>query len=121
MYGDDHVIAVAPEMMDRVDFQKFRSKMQQHNLGYTDSQKNVVSDFRFEKLEDISYLKRKFLKLDGIPDIVFAPLDEDSVNEQLNWIKNNGDNYHPWEMTRMNIESYSESIVTGKQIGRAHV
>lgn len=86
LYGDDHIVALSAELREHVTFRDVRDHFLDRRVGYTDANKNAYSDFSFERLEDVTFLKRKFLPKD---DLVLGPLDIVSVEDQLNWINEN--------------------------------
>jgi len=86
LYGDDHIIALSALLREFVTFRDIRDVFTERRVGYTDANKNDNSDFDFENLTDVTFLKRKF-NVQG--DRVYAPLDIVSVEDQLNWINKN--------------------------------
>lgn len=83
LYGDDHIIAMDAMLREHITFQDVEKHFRSRLVGYTDANKNAVSEFDFEELTDVTFLKRKFLPENGR---VYAPLDKSSVEDQLNWI-----------------------------------
>jgi len=83
LYGDDHIIALSAELRQFITFQDVRNHFRSRLVGYTDANKNAISEFDFEELTDVTFLKRKFRPENGR---VYAPLDKSSVEDQLNWI-----------------------------------
>lgn len=86
LYGDDHIVALDSELREDVTFRDIRDVFLGRRVGYTDANKNKYSDFDFENLTDVTFLKRKF---DVQGSRVYAPLDLVSVEDQLNWINRN--------------------------------
>jgi hypothetical protein len=86
LYGDDHIVALSAKLREFVTFRDIRDVFLARRVGYTDANKNAYSDFDFENLTDVTYLKRKFQPEGGR---VYAPLDKISVEDQLNWINEN--------------------------------
>jgi hypothetical protein len=85
LYGDDHIVAVHPDVQPYVNFRRVQRYFVERGMGYTDVFKNESSDFAFEKLEEVMFLKRRFC-----PDndgFVRAPLEIDSVEDHINWVK----------------------------------
>lgn len=91
LYGDDHVVALNAKLRKHVTFKRVQAFFANIGVVYTDAQKTDRSEFEFEKLTDITYLKRKFAPQNGF---VFAPLDKDSVEDQLNWVKDSKEKTH---------------------------
>lgn len=86
LYGDDHIVALSAKLREFVTFRDIRDVFLDRRVGYTDANKNAYSDFDFEQLTNVTYLKRKFQPDGGR---VYAPLDKISVEDQLNWINEN--------------------------------
>ena len=86
LYGDDHIVALSAKLREFVTFRDIRDVFTERRVGYTDANKNTYSDFDFEQLTDVTFLKRKFQPEGGR---VYAPLDKVSVEDQLNWINEN--------------------------------
>jgi len=84
-YGDDHVLSVSEKMKPVLSFRIMKESMERHGIGYTDSAKSDKCDFDFEKLTEITYLKRKFEPL-AISD-VRAPLELESILKSMNWVR----------------------------------
>ena len=81
LYGDDHVISVSEKFAGVVTFAKIKEWMVAHKIGYTDSSKTTKT-FDYEKIEDITFLKRRFVMYDGF---CLAPLDLDSIRMSMMW------------------------------------
>jgi hypothetical protein len=82
LYGDDHVVAVGPKFLHVVTFARVRDYMVKHGIGYTDSGKTDNVDFEYESLEQITFLKRKFVVTSGR---YLAPLNMDSIRMSVMW------------------------------------
>jgi hypothetical protein len=105
VYGDDHVVSVGPECRCFYNFNKVRDVFSSHNIGYTDARKRGGVCPDFEKLEEVSYLKRGFVKEGALYK---APLEMDSVLEQINWMK---DKLPPVEATLVNAQTIMREMV----------
>ena len=99
-FGDDNGIGFSDDI--EVDLNLWQEVMLEHGFTYTNENKDDTC-LRFKTLEECSFLKRGF-HFDYDQNRYLAPLDIDVVLEMLNWTRTN-----------------APPIVTGKQIGRAHV
>jgi hypothetical protein len=109
-YGDDHDLSVGPEARCFFTFNSIRDFFGSHGITYTDALKRggVVPDF--QPLKEVSYLKRGFVLDDGM---YLAPLELDSIRDQLNWVKKNND---PNAAMLQNVESaMREFFMHGEQ------
>jgi len=84
-YGDDHVVSVSEEKKHLLNFRIMKACMDRHLIGYTDSSKSDRVDFDFEKLTEVTYLKRRFV-VNSFSD-VRAPLNLESILKQMNWTR----------------------------------
>lgn len=82
VYGDDHIVALGPEFLGKVTFRDFYELFNRLGLGYTDSVKSGNIEFDYERLEDTTYLKRKFVPHKGY---YLAPLDLKSIENMPLW------------------------------------
>lgn len=105
VYGDDHVVSVGPECRCFYNFNKVRDVFTTHNIGYTDARKRGGVCPDFEKLSEVSYLKRGFVKEGALYK---APLELDSVLDQVNWMK---DKLPPVEATLVNAQTIMREMV----------
>jgi len=79
-FGDDNV-NVTDEPITMQDFADAIKHL--FGMTYTDPGKTGIMP-EFYKFEEISFLKRSFLEKGG--GVVFAPLELQSIQEQINWI-----------------------------------
>jgi ABC-type oligopeptide transport system ATPase subunit len=86
LYGDDHVVSLAPELRERINFIAVQNKFAEHGIKYTDSRK-LGAVFDFETLAEITYLKRTFVPYGSHHYI--GPLDITSVQRMANWLHEN--------------------------------
>nr|WDS50700.1 MAG: nonstructural protein [Riboviria sp.] len=86
LYGDDHVVSLTAHLREYVTFRTLRDMFTKHNITYTDSRK-TGADFEFEKLEQLTYLKRTFVPYTSM--MYIGPLDINSVLRQANWLHQN--------------------------------
>lgn len=85
-YGDDHILSMSDELREVVNFRTVRDKFASKNIKYTDSRK-LGTDFEFETLAQVSYLKRTFKQY--VAGFYLGPLDLKSVERQANWLHKN--------------------------------
>jgi len=87
-YGDDNCANINPEIIDWFNMHTISRAMSLLGLTYTDDQKNSsgqVAKARF--IEEITFLKRAFRKVDFCGRKWVAPLDIDTVKEILMWVR----------------------------------
>uniref|UniRef100_A0AB38ZKC1 Polyprotein n=1 Tax=Suncus murinus picorna-like virus 2 TaxID=3139572 RepID=A0AB38ZKC1_9VIRU len=82
LYGDDHIVALGPKFLGKVTFRDFYEVFTEHGLGYTAADKSARIDFDYEKLEQITYLKREFVPHQGY---WLAPLSLESIENMALW------------------------------------
>lgn len=114
VFGDDNVLAVHPtcSWYNMISISK---AMQMIGMSYTDSNKNNNTR-PFIPFREVTFLKRSF----RIQDMdVYAPLDENSILEMINWVR---DSAPIMEATRTNCENavreyfhYGEPIFEDKK------
>lgn len=111
-YGDDNCINIHDRAIDYFNQQTIAEGYATIGMKYTDEAKSdVVLPFR--KLQDISYLKRKFVWNEDEMQFV-APLDLSVVLEMINWIRGDQD---VEEKTIANMETSAfELSLHGKNV-----
>jgi len=82
-YGDDNVIAFSKRLTQIIDPKQLPIKMSEYGHTYTTDAKDG-SEFKYRTMSEISILKRKFIREQGI---WYAPLELISILEPLNWDK----------------------------------
>jgi len=87
-YGDDHDLSVASDCTCFFTFNSVKQYFEAKGIGYTDALKTGKDAPDFLPLNQVSYLKRMFVETDGLYK---APLDLESVKDQLNWVRDGGD------------------------------
>lgn len=87
-YGDDHDLSVASDCTCFFTFNTVKRYFENKGIGYTDALKTGNDAPDFLPLSQVSYLKRLFVETDGLYK---APLDLESVKDQLNWVRDGGD------------------------------
>jgi len=90
-YGDDHVIAPSMRIRDWFNFWSIRNYLSVHNIGYTDAAKSGKLTPKLERLTEVTYLKRRFVPHPEFRDRVRAPIDENTIYEEINWIRKSED------------------------------
>lgn len=98
-YGDDHLVSV-PNFLKWFNMQYLQQFFAKYGIVYTDAAKNADVK-EFESLDDLTYLKRKFVK-DG--QIIQAPLDLNVIREMVLWVRKSKD-MDLTEATIQNCES----------------
>lgn len=81
-YGDDHVARVSEEAYPFFNMLTIARKMKEHNITYTAASKGEVEGPEVA-VEDLTYLKRKFVKRAGRLD---APMEVEAIIDILNWV-----------------------------------
>lgn len=71
--GDDNIVAPKPEIVDRFNLVTVAKAMSAYGMTYTDAEKTGVM-VPTVPLEECSFLKRKFLKVQGVVHGPIAPL-----------------------------------------------
>jgi hypothetical protein len=98
-YGDDHIVSVGREARCFFNFNTVRDFFLSHGIGYTDALKRGGVCPDFQSLSELTYLKRGFVEEEGR---YLAPLELESIQDQVNWIKKGHDEV---EATLQNVES----------------
>lgn len=88
-YGDDHILAPAWEIQKWFNFNTLQRYYLEKNITYTDALKRGGECPDFMKLyNEASYLKRRFVQHHEIPAFILAPIEEQSITELCNWVRN---------------------------------
>lgn len=82
-YGDDNVIAFSKRLAQIIEPEMLPQMMTRYGHIYTTDAKDGRK-FEYKTMNDISILKRKFFRDDGM---WYAPLEMPSIFEPLNWDK----------------------------------
>jgi hypothetical protein len=82
-YGDDNVIAFSERLAKVIQPEMLPKMMEKYGHVYTTDSKDGA-EFEYKTMDQISILKRKFMREDGI---WYAPLELTSIFEPLNWDK----------------------------------
>lgn len=102
--GDDHVNS-QDEDVTWFDQQILQTTIKYiFGMGYTDSTKSsIIQPFTARK--DLSFLKRYFREVDGF---VFAPLHQDILEEEINWVRVNKDDpkVNTWKNMDASLRGY---------------
>ncbi|CAI5383869.1 polyprotein 1 [Common water moss secovirus] len=77
VYGDDNLIAVRPEYLDRFNGQVIQKKLAAVNVHITDGTDKTALGIFEKPLCRLDFLKRRFKKMDD--GIILAPLDLSSI------------------------------------------
>lgn len=97
IFGDDHVETTD---VDWYDMQKKEKWIKTLGMTYTTTDKKSIGELRWQKIEDITYLKRRFVPKNGL---VLAPLERHVIEDMPQWIKNNGND--PFQATTVNASA----------------
>lgn len=90
-YGDDHVVAPSQEIQKWFNFTTVSAFYTRHKIGYTDAQKSGREVPPLEPLMQTTYLKRGFVPHDRNPERILAPIDKNTIMEEINWIRKSAD------------------------------
>jgi len=90
-YGDDHVVAPSKKIQKWFNFRTVQAFFARHNIGYTDATKSERDVPELEPLEEVTYLKRKFSPHIENRNRILAPIDEQTIMEEINWIRKSSD------------------------------
>jgi hypothetical protein len=82
-YGDDNVISFSERLAKVIEPEMLPKMMEKYGHIYTTDSKDGA-EFEYKTMDEISILKRKFLREEGI---WYAPLELTSIFEPLNWDK----------------------------------
>nr|CAJ2358124.1 Non structural polyprotein CDS [Astacus astacus] len=82
-YGDDNVANISDEVIDLYNQETISTAMVKFGMTYTDESKSGKI-IPYRKLEDISFLKRRFVQRGAVFD---APLEERSLHEMVQWTR----------------------------------
>lgn len=86
-YGDDNVLNISERVTDWFNQHTMSEVFSEIGMEYTDELKSSAVDaLPFRKLEDVSFLKRKF-KFDEERHCYNAPLEYGVCMEMVNWIR----------------------------------
>jgi len=102
-YGDDIIASVSDDYIDKFNVETIGKFFKDHKITFTNASKSATW-IKSIDLEDATFLKRGFRIDKDISNICFANLDKISIEEQLNWIKRNGQN-DIWELVFQSIDS----------------
>jgi len=92
IYGDDNVISVSDIAAEFFYPQRICSWLSNRGITYGSARKDG-SAFNFEKLEDVTFLKRRFFKHEQYDQLILAPIDQDTIRELTNWIRKGPNDY----------------------------
>lgn len=84
-YGDDNLVCVSDDIVDRFNMFTYCQVMQTLNIEYTTADKTVMS-VPYYDVTNISYLKRTFVKRGNI---YYACLDRNTILEIPRWSESN--------------------------------
>ncbi|APG77962.1 hypothetical protein [Hubei odonate virus 2] len=88
-YGDDIVINVSDDMCEKFNLKSISDVLLTGGIVFTHCSKQQ-NDCLYENINDITFLKRKWLAHPKRKGVFLAPLDEGSVKDCANWILNKG-------------------------------
>lgn len=88
-YGDDNLLSINEEIVELVNQQSLTEAFRSFGMTYTDEAKSVT-ERPYKPLVECSYLKRGF-RYDQTINMWVGPLQQNSINERLNWHCKNPD------------------------------
>jgi len=101
VYGDDFLISIDDTIKDKIGMEKLSAAFMRLGIKVTNATKSK-DIINFTPVEEMSFLKRQFREDKEFPGIIFAPLNTTSIEDQLNWIRNSGDE---WELLTASCDS----------------
>jgi len=90
-YGDDNVINISDEIIDWFNQQTITLGYATIGMIYTDEAKTDGIPPKYRTLDEVAYLKRKFI-YNNNTGVYDAPLDLDTIKEMTNWVRGDLDN-----------------------------
>nr|QID77674.1 polyprotein [Pink bollworm virus 1] len=89
-YGDDVCINVRDDIVDIFNTSTLSEFFKKYNIVFTDIDKtdNIIP---FRTLDNVTFLKRGFVRHPFNNVLFLAPIDEQSIRKCVNWIHNKGD------------------------------
>lgn len=106
-YGDDDIINISSEVINKFNQQTISKALFLLGHIYTDESKVEDEVVRYRYLQDIHFLKRSFKFSDYLMRYI-APLKKDVIYEMLNWTRNDID---PNEVLMDNINTAAREMV----------
>lgn len=89
MYGDDNILNISAEKIDRFNQHSLMKKFPIFGLKYTSDVKEDLNPPKWRKISEIGFLKRSFIKNEVLCRHV-AALDKDTITNMLNYTKKGG-------------------------------
>lgn len=83
VYGDDHVIGVSDEICEWFNQETLQQMFASYGITYTDPHKKGFQN-KYEKFEDVTFIKRKFVKMD---QFWIGQKDLDDVLDILSYVR----------------------------------
>jgi len=88
VYGDDHIVAPSAEIREWFSFHDVQKFFVDRGIGYTDALKKGGVQPRFLDLaHDTTFLKRRFVPHPKLVNLVLAPIETQTILEEINWIR----------------------------------
>jgi len=116
MYGDDIVVSTSEELSKTLNFETYQYILSTYDIPFTSEEKGADIPPRRE-LEDVSFLKRKWVREAG-SGVFKAPLDINVIREEVNWVRKSEDRK---DMCRVVVDaSLRECMHQGKQVFEEH-
>lgn len=100
VYGDDIVKSTAPGIVDWFNGANIKIEVEKLGMSITPASK-TDTEFRVKRIEDVTFLKRAFVRLPEDNGLVRAPLDKSVIQRMILWIHKSDD---PVTATKANIE-----------------
>lgn len=105
-YGDDHIIAPSLEIQEWFTFADVQKYFTSIGMGYTDALKLGGPQPPFTNLlHDTSYLKRRFAPHHIYPSKILAPIETNTIHEEINWLRVTPTEEHERDAMYQNLET----------------
>nr|UTQ50707.1 MAG: polyprotein (domains: capsid, helicase, peptidase, RdRP) [Plant associated sequivirus 1] len=104
VYGDDNIVSIKQEVIDWYNLCTVSAFLSDYyGVTLTDGEKNAAASAKpYANILSFDFLKRGFRSDESIPSLFHAPLHKRSIEEQVYWIRQGGDE---WENLKDNIEN----------------
>lgn len=84
VYGDDNALTVSDAMAKYITFRSLKEELAKHNILYTPANKSDT-EYDFVDVNDISFLKRSYVRHPKATNLFLAPLEQSVVESMVNW------------------------------------
>jgi len=117
VYGDDHVVAPSAEIREWFSFHDVQRYFLNLGIGYTDALKKGGEQLPFLDLaHDTTFLKRRFAPHPRISSKILAPIEEKTICEEINWIREARTGEHERDAMYQNLRTvFDEAYHHGRE------